>query len=186
MVTKQELIFDLIKLGAGVILGYLLWLVLGEKERMTEDAQKSVTGGAKGGKKAPLPRPEEVLQLIKSRRSVFPKDYNGAGVPVTLDAVRMCLDAARWAPTHKRTEPWRYVVISGDGRKHVFNATLEGNKAATNEARGGETFEEVKEWFEEDVEKEWSKCDFMVSKGAASKPGINLNRRMCVRNAHRS
>lgn len=162
----EQLILDAVKLGAGVILGFLLWLVIGEKKPRTGDAPSgtgAATSGGKAGKKAPLPKPEQVLQLIKSRRSVFPKDYNGAGPPVTLDGVRMCLDAARWAPTHKRTEPWRYVVISGDGRKHVFNATLEANKAATDEARGGETFEEVKEWFEEDVEKEWSKCDFMVA-----------------------
>ena len=58
-----------------------------------------------------LPSPEETLHLIKSRRSVMPKDFSGESV--TRAEVEQFLEAANWAPTHGRTEPWRYVVIQG-------------------------------------------------------------------------
>ena len=54
---------------------------------------------------------EQALELIKARRSVMPKDYNGE--EVTREEVEMLLEAANWAPTHHRSEPWRYVVVQG-------------------------------------------------------------------------
>ena len=35
------------------------------------------------------------------------------------------LEAANWAPTHGRTEPWRYVVLGQEGMQAFANATLE-------------------------------------------------------------
>ena len=58
-----------------------------------------------------LPSKEATLSLIKSRRSVMPKDFSGE--EVTKEEVELLLEAANWAPTHHRTEPWRYVVIQG-------------------------------------------------------------------------
>ena len=60
---------------------------------------------------------EEVNELMRSRRSVFPKDYTGEKVD---DAVVMqMLENANWAPTHKLTEPWRFVVFTGEGLKKL-------------------------------------------------------------------
>ncbi len=56
-------------------------------------------------------------QLIKSRRSVFPKDYSGERVDDAI--VRQMLQNANWAPTHKLTEPWRFVVFTGEGLKKL-------------------------------------------------------------------
>ena len=46
----------------------------------------------------------ETLQLIKARRSIFPKDYNGNNVPE--DYINLMLEASNWAPTHGLTQPW--------------------------------------------------------------------------------
>ncbi len=51
--------------------------------------------------------------LIKSRRSVFPKSYSGERVPEHI--IQHMLENATWAPTHKRTEPWRFQVFTGAG-----------------------------------------------------------------------
>jgi nitroreductase len=59
----------------------------------------------------------ELNSLIKSRRSVFPKDYTGEKVDDTI--VQQMLENANWAPTHKFTEPWRFIVYSGEGRKKL-------------------------------------------------------------------
>ena len=33
------------------------------------------------------------------------------------------LEAANWAPTHGRTEPWRFVVLSPDALQEMFSIT---------------------------------------------------------------
>lgn len=59
----------------------------------------------------------ELNRLIKERRSVFPKDYTGEKVDDTI--VKQMLENATWAPTHKLTEPWRFMVFSGVGLKKL-------------------------------------------------------------------
>ncbi len=61
---------------------------------------------------------EEVNQLIRQRRSVFPKDYD-QGAVVSDVIVNQMLENANWAPSHKLTEPWRFVVFSGPGLKKL-------------------------------------------------------------------
>lgn len=58
-----------------------------------------------------------VNQLIKSRRSVFPKDYSDEKVDDSV--VHQMLENGNWAPTHKLTEPWRFVIFSGEGLKKL-------------------------------------------------------------------
>jgi len=56
-------------------------------------------------------------QIIKSRRSIFPKDYTGEKVDDAI--IQQMLENASWAPTHKLTEPWRFIVYTGEGRKKL-------------------------------------------------------------------
>lgn len=58
---------------------------------------------------------EYLNELIRQRRSVFPQDYTGERIDD--DVVRRIVENARWAPTHKLTEPWRFLVFTGDGIK---------------------------------------------------------------------
>lgn len=51
------------------------------------------------------------MDLIRNRRSVFPPAFSEE--PVDREIIEHCLEAARWAPTHRRTEPWRFRVYSG-------------------------------------------------------------------------
>ena len=60
---------------------------------------------------------DEINELIRHRRSVFPKEYSGAHVDDS--TVQQMLENANWAPTHKLTEPWRFVVFTGDGLKKL-------------------------------------------------------------------
>lgn len=54
----------------------------------------------------------EISELIKNRRSIFPPSYNGT--PVSKEFVELLLENANWAPTHKKTEPWRFKVVYGE------------------------------------------------------------------------
>ncbi len=56
--------------------------------------------------------PSNINKLIRSRRSVFPKMYNGK--PIEKSIIKEILENANVAPTHRLTEPWRFKVITGD------------------------------------------------------------------------
>ena len=60
---------------------------------------------------------EEFNSLIRSRRSVFPKDYTGEKVDEEI--IEQMLKNAVWAPNHKMTEPWRFMVFTGAGLKRL-------------------------------------------------------------------
>ncbi|MAO49068.1 MAG: nitroreductase [Aequorivita sp.] len=52
-----------------------------------------------------------ISETIKNRRAVFPAQYNDQ--PISKEEVLTILEGANWAPTHKRTEPWRFKVFHG-------------------------------------------------------------------------
>lgn len=63
-----------------------------------------------------------IEEIIRLRRSVKPENMNGRKIPD--DEVLELIGLADWAPTHARTEPWRFIVFSGDktaafARKHA-------------------------------------------------------------------
>lgn len=68
--------------------------------------------------------PESANALIQNRRSVFQAQYSGAKVDDVI--VAQMLANANWAPSHKLTEPWRFVVFTGEGIKKLaeFQASL--------------------------------------------------------------
>jgi nitroreductase len=56
-----------------------------------------------------------INHIIHRRRSVYPVQYMDA--EVRQEIVEQMLENANRAPTHKRTEPWRFVVYYGEGRR---------------------------------------------------------------------
>lgn len=52
-----------------------------------------------------------IFDLIERRRAVFPQQYNDK--PIKRETLETLLEAANWAPTHKKTEPWRFKVLQG-------------------------------------------------------------------------
>jgi nitroreductase len=74
-------------------------------------------------------KPSEVDQLIRQRRSVYPKDYTGE--IISDEIISHLLENARWAPNHKQTEPWQFVVFSGEGLKKLAMFQSECYKSVT-------------------------------------------------------
>ena len=58
-----------------------------------------------------------ILDIIKKRRAVFPVQYNSN--PIQKEAITAILEAANWAPTHRRTEPWRFKVLMGQAKERL-------------------------------------------------------------------
>jgi nitroreductase len=56
---------------------------------------------------------EEFNELIRSRRSIYPAQYTGEKVDDRI--IDQMLENANWAPNHKHTEPWRFIVFTQQG-----------------------------------------------------------------------
>lgn len=69
-------------------------------------------------------------ELVKDRRSIKPALMNGGKIDDT--QIRQLLSLANWAPTHGFTEPWRFVVYSGDAVKQFCYDQAEMYKAGTD------------------------------------------------------
>jgi len=52
---------------------------------------------------------DTIVKIIKERRSIFPASYIKKEIPV--EVINQILETANYAPTHKLTQPWRFVVI---------------------------------------------------------------------------
>ncbi len=53
---------------------------------------------------------EIVTDIIKKRRSIFPSMYSSEKIPE--EDIQLLLENANEAPTHRKTEPWRFHVLS--------------------------------------------------------------------------
>lgn len=55
----------------------------------------------------------EINKLIQTRRSIYPAQYSGERVDDEI--IQQMLENANWAPNHKHTEPWRFIVFTDKG-----------------------------------------------------------------------
>ncbi|MBI1222089.1 MAG: nitroreductase [Bacteroidetes bacterium] len=81
----------------------------------------------------------ETQELLLKRRSVYPRQFNGQTIPK--EALLQAFEAANWAPTHKRTQPWRFIIYSGDAMNLLIDqwilmakANLEAKRETWSEA----------------------------------------------------
>src|SRR5690606_38734058 len=58
-----------------------------------------------------------IFDIIKRRRSIFPAQYNDK--PIGREEIERVLEAANYAPTHKKTEPWRFKVLQGESKEKL-------------------------------------------------------------------
>ena len=61
--------------------------------------------------------PKQVLELIRTRRSIFPSSYTDKKIP--REVLDQILESANWAPTHGYTEPWRFVILNDEKKKEI-------------------------------------------------------------------
>lgn len=66
----------------------------------------------------PWPLADDLLTLIRERRSVF--HFQPDPVPAPL--LERALDAGRWAPNHKLTEPWRFTILGPETKEGLTEA----------------------------------------------------------------
>lgn len=61
---------------------------------------------------------EDISQVIRQRRSIKPVDMD-AGKPVDKGLLMELLENANHAPSHGLTEPWRFHIFQGEGRRKL-------------------------------------------------------------------
>ncbi|CAD0007396.1 nitroreductase family protein [Flavobacterium salmonis] len=82
---------------------------------------------------------EAVTRIIRFRKSIYADSYTGGSLPD--EVLKEILINATWAPTHKMTEPWRFIVLSGsqlskygdfmaDYYKHLYEDIPDAQKKA--------------------------------------------------------
>ena len=86
-------------------------MVLGASLLLAVSFTSTVGANETGDGESGLPDVASVEKLIKARRSIFPEHYSGEAV--SREALLRAMGAANWAPTHGKTEPWRFVVLQG-------------------------------------------------------------------------
>ena len=59
----------------------------------------------------------ELGGVISDRRSIQPKDLSARAVH--RDILEQLVRNAVWAPTHGMTQPWRFIVFTGEGRERL-------------------------------------------------------------------
>lgn len=64
----------------------------------------------------------DVLEAIKTRRSV--RRFKKEKIPPNL--LKEVLEVARWAPSARNSQPWRFIIIVDDLKRRVANATTAG------------------------------------------------------------
>lgn len=99
---------------------------------------------------------QEVNKLIKNRRSTFPAQFSGGKIDEAI--IEQMLENANWAPTHGLTEPWRFVVFSGEGIKKLADFQAELYKKIT----APEKYDEIKY---EKLKNQPLKCSHIISIG---------------------
>lgn len=66
----------------------------------------------------------DVFDAIRLRRSIKPEHLKPD--PIDRSLVESLLEAANWAPSHGLTEPWRFVVFTGESRTDLLEAVARG------------------------------------------------------------
>ena len=86
---------------------------------------------------------EVVSNAIRNRRSIYTTMFSGEVVADQI--INEMIENANWAPTHKLTEPWRFVVFKGNGLKKLaeFQSQLYKKESEANDSYNQATFDKL-------------------------------------------
>lgn len=73
--------------------------------------------------------PTQTLNLIRTRRSINQNDLRPDDIPEAY--IQHMLEAANWAPSHGKTEPWHFTVFTGQARRELGEALATSYKLGT-------------------------------------------------------
>jgi nitroreductase len=74
----------------------------------------------------------EITEVIRNRRTIYPEQFTER--VVQRDMVELMLTNAMWAPTHGKTQPWRFKVYRAEGRNELWEVVEKLYMAANPDA----------------------------------------------------
>jgi len=74
----------------------------------------------------------DLLELIKTRRSIFPVSY--INKPIEKELLLEILECGDQAPNHKLTQPWRFTVFTGKGLVRLADELVKQYGLITSQA----------------------------------------------------
>lgn len=84
---------------------------------------------------------DSLKQLIQNRRTCYQyaevTDY-----PISDESIYECLEAARWAPNHKLTQPWRFWIV-GQQTKADLAHIYADNRALKKAEKSSDLYQEL-------------------------------------------
>ncbi|MDG6774231.1 nitroreductase [Thiomicrorhabdus sp. ZW0627] len=86
----------------------------------------------------PLPQ-IDLLELFQSRRTCY-RFASSKDFPVAFHTLENCLEAARWAPNHKLTQPWRFWHLGTKSRTVLADIYAE-NRASKKSLDDSESYD---------------------------------------------
>jgi len=84
---------------------------------------------------------QALIGTIRARRSFALHQL--APDPIDLSQVEVMLEAANWAPSHGQTEPWRFTVFAGEGRRGLSDAFGTAYRLLNADGRGDPAAEQA-------------------------------------------
>lgn len=106
---------------------------------------------------------QPIDELIRHRRSSFVRQFI-AGKQVPDEIIERILENACYAPNHKLTEPWRFVVYTGSGLKQLAE-----QQAAVYKEHAGSSFKQNKY---EQLLTAPLECSHIIAIGCKRHPGL--------------
>lgn len=58
-----------------------------------------------------------VSEIIQNRRATPPRLFSKT--EIAKETIEQLLESANWAPNHKKTEPWRFKIYTGDAKNEL-------------------------------------------------------------------
>lgn len=108
----------------------------------------------------------DVWQAIRTRRSIGKMKAD----PVAPGLIEQMLEAATWAPNHHMTEPWKFYVMTGEGRRVLGRAYAD---VAVEAFAGGERSEQEAAQIAKQEQKAF-RAPVVIAVAAAPTPGAPL------------
>jgi nitroreductase len=71
----------------------------------------------------------KLSEIVINRRSTKPADFNGK--PIDDQQILQLLELANWAPSHGLTEPWRFIIYSGQAVRQFCHQHAEQYRQTT-------------------------------------------------------
>jgi len=140
-VSSSAILALISALGGAAAGGLAFYVLRSQKDTIISDTKvggnnSSSSSSSSHHESSSPASPGDTLELIRYRRSIFPKHYTGESVGRNI--IDAMLDAAKFAPSHKLTEAWRFVIFESEASRAQLGKFMAEQYRSAQKAAGKE------------------------------------------------